>query len=102
MYLDLADFAKRESQFEDAKTFFKLVISTQPYAYQGWLEYSKMEEECGNQDICLDILLKGLKFNPYSENLFIKAVKIEEKMMNFTKIRDMVKLIQNDKGAHID
>jgi len=22
--------------------------------------------------------------------------------MNFTKIRDMIKLIQNDKGAHID
>jgi len=51
VYLDLADIAKRESKFEEARTFFKLVVSTQPFAYQGWLEYSKMEEECGNQEV---------------------------------------------------
>ena len=48
--LDLADFAKRESKFEEAKVLFKLITYLQPYAYQGWLEYAKMEEECGNQE----------------------------------------------------
>lgn len=48
--LDLADYAKRESKFKEAKLLFKLVAYLQPYAYQGWLEYAKMEEECGNQD----------------------------------------------------
>jgi hypothetical protein len=48
LILDLADFAKRESRFKEAKILFKLVSYLQPYAYQGWLEYSKMEEECGN------------------------------------------------------
>jgi la-related protein 1 len=48
LILDLADFAKRESRFREAKLLFKLVSYLQPYAYQGWLEYSKMEEECGN------------------------------------------------------
>ena len=43
-----------------------------------------MEEECGNSEESRDILLKGLKFNPFSENLFIKAVKCEEKLGNFT------------------
>lgn len=47
--LDLADYAKRESRFKEAKLLFKLVAYLQPYAYQGWLEYAKMEEECGNQ-----------------------------------------------------
>lgn len=47
--IDLADFAKRDSRFNEARHFFKIVVSTQPYAYQGWLEYAKMEEECGNQ-----------------------------------------------------
>ena len=28
VYLDLADFAKRESKFEEARQFFKIVIST--------------------------------------------------------------------------
>jgi len=66
------------------------VISTQPYAYQGWLEYSKMEEESGNQDECLEILLRGLKFNPFSEILFIKVVKLNEKMNDFQQIRQMI------------
>jgi hypothetical protein len=52
-----------------------------------------MEEESGNQDACLNILMKGIKFNPYSENLFIKMVKIEEKRLNYDKIRRMIKTI---------
>lgn len=61
--LDLADFAKRESKFEEAKILFKLITYLQPYAYQGWLEYAKMEEECGNQEECRKILQVGLKFS---------------------------------------
>jgi la-related protein 1 len=90
-FLDLADFAKRESRFEEARNLFHLVSIIQPFAYQGWLEFSKMEEECGNQKVCRDILLQGLKFNPLNENLFIKAIKVEEKMGNFEEIRNMVK-----------
>ena len=56
-----------------------------------------MEEECGNQQSCRDILLEGLRFNPYSENLFIKAIKLEEKLQNFENIRKMIYKIQNDK-----
>ena len=48
--LDLADYAKRESRFREAKVLFKLVSYLQPYAYPGWVEYAKMEEECGNQE----------------------------------------------------
>ena len=28
VYLDIADFAKRESKFEEARQFFKIVIAT--------------------------------------------------------------------------
>lgn len=97
VYLDIADIAKRKGKFAEAKLFYKLAITNQPFAYQGWLEYSKMEEESGNQDACLNILMKGLKFNPYSENLFVKMVKIEEKRQNYQKIRKMIKEIQDDK-----
>ena len=31
--LDLADYAKRESRFKEAKLLFKLVSYLQPYAY---------------------------------------------------------------------
>ena len=49
--LDLADFAKRDCKFSEAKILFKLSCNIQPFAYQGWLEYAKMEEECGNHDL---------------------------------------------------
>ena len=75
--MDLADYAKRESKFKEAKLLFKLVSYLQPYAYQGWLEYAKMEEECGNQNKSKRILHEGLKFSSMNENLFIKAVKVE-------------------------
>jgi len=61
-----------------------------------------MEEECGNSEESRDILLKGLKFNPYSENLFIKAVKCEEKLGNFEAIRSMIKEVQNAKDVCIE
>ena len=61
--LDLADFAKRESKFTEAKFLFKLVSYLQPFAYQGWLEFAKMEEECGNTGLSWRILQVGLRFN---------------------------------------
>ena len=81
--IDLADYAKRESKFKEARLLFKLVSYLQPYAYQGWLEYAKMEEECGNQIKSKNILHEGLKFSTLNENLFIKAVKVEERLGNY-------------------
>ena len=87
MVLDLADYAKRESKFKEAKLLFKLVSYLQPYAYQGWLEHAKMEEECGKQEKSRQMLLAGLKFSPLNENLFIKTIKVEEKLGNYQAAR---------------
>ena len=73
--LDLADFAKRESEFSEAATLFKIVTHIQPYAYQGWLEHAKMEEELGNIERCRVLLKRGLKFIPLNDNLFLKSLK---------------------------
>ena len=42
VYLELADLAKRENRLEEARELFKKVTVIQPYASQGWLEYSKV------------------------------------------------------------
>ena len=93
--MDLADYAKRESKFKEAKLLFKLVSYLQPYAYQGWLEYAKMEEECGNQNKSKKILHEGLKFSSMNENLFIKAVKVEEKLGNYVAVRDLIETLKD-------
>ena len=81
IYLDLADLAKRESKFTEARHLYKTVVAIQPYAYQGWLEYAKMEEESGLKEECRAVLEAALKFNPVNENLFIKLIKVEEKLI---------------------
>jgi len=103
IYLELADLAKRESKFGFAGSMFKIVVSIQPYAYQGWLEYSKMEEECGNYEQSRKIIQMGLKLNPLSENLFTKAVKLEDRAPNGTeRVREMVERIRANREATID
>lgn len=77
--IDLADEAKRQSRFDTAKVLLRLAAYLQPYAYQGWLEAAKIEEESGNLDSCVKILQSGLKFNPQNEILLIKSLKIQEK-----------------------
>jgi len=67
----------------------------QPLAYQGWLEHSKMEEECGNQSKCRRILRVGLKFSPFNENLFVKALKVEEKLKNYDEVRKMLATLKD-------
>ena len=93
--LDLADFAKRESKFNEAKFLFKLISYLQPFAYQGWLEYAKMEEECGNHESSQRILQVGLRFSYLNENLFVKAIKIEEKGKNFNRIRQLLGMLKD-------
>lgn len=52
----------------------------QPYAAQGWLELSKMEEECG----CLIrsglVVRRGLEFCALSDALLTRAIKYADKI----------------------
>lgn len=90
VYLEMADLAKRENKFSDARQLYKTVNKLQPYAPQGWLEYSKMEEECGRLYHCQKILHEGLKYCNFSESLLTKAIKHEERMGNLTAARGLL------------
>ena len=54
-----------------------------------------MEEECGNQEKSWNILVEGLKFSSLNENLFIKAIKVEEKLGNIKAVRSLVSELQD-------
>jgi tetratricopeptide (TPR) repeat protein len=95
--LDLADFAKRENEFSESATLFKIVTHLQPYAHQGWLEHAKMEEELGNIERCRTLLKRGLKFNPLNENLFLKTLKIEEKEGNYHEVKKLIESLKNNR-----
>jgi la-related protein 1 len=90
IYLEMADLAKRSNRFADARRLYQQVCQLQPYASQGWLEYSKLEEECGHLNRCTKILHAGLEYCEYSENLLTRAVKHEEKMGNLGRARELL------------
>ncbi len=50
--LELADLLKRENQPNDSRKWYARVVLLQPSASQGWLEYAKLEEECGRLYKC--------------------------------------------------
>lgn len=95
VYLELADLAKRSNRFEEARKLYEEVYKLQPYASQGWLEYSKLEEECGNMDACAKILTTGLEYCEYSENLLTRAIKHEEKRGKLARAREFLSRLKH-------
>lgn len=78
--LELADFAKRENKTKEARDFYRIVSNLQPNAIQGWLEFAKLEEECGDLESCTKILERGLEHCPDHEALVVKLLKHYERM----------------------
>ncbi|CAN0410981.1 unnamed protein product, partial [Laminaria digitata] len=70
----------------------------QPFAFQGWVEYCKLEEEFGDlsrYDWCSQILRRGLTFCEYSETLLIKAIKQEERAGNLNGARELLSRLKH-------
>lgn len=90
VYLELADLAKRSNRYAEARVLYEKVCQLQPYASQGWLEYSKLEEECGRMNRVMNILYKGLGYCHYSENLLNRAIRHQEKLGQLDRARGIL------------
>lgn len=88
--MELADLAKRENKIEDARKLLGISVKVQPCAHQAWLEYSKLEEECGRMGLARKFLMLGLHFAPASDQLAVKFIKIEEKLGNISTSRNIL------------
>lgn len=90
VYLELADLAKRSNRYVEARRLYQKVCHLQPFASQGWLEFSKLEEECGFMNRVTNILHAGLEYCTYSESLLTRAVKHQERMGNLGIAREIL------------
>ncbi|GKY96975.1 hypothetical protein MPSEU_000656400 [Mayamaea pseudoterrestris] len=90
IYVELADLARRTNRFTVARRHYQRVCTLQPYASQGWVEYSKLEEECGNMNRVANIMYAGLEYCEYNENLMIRAIKHQEKMGQHGNVRALL------------
>uniref|UniRef100_A0A6T8Z5T3 Uncharacterized protein n=1 Tax=Haptolina ericina TaxID=156174 RepID=A0A6T8Z5T3_9EUKA len=94
VHLEMADLAKREKNFHEARRLYRLATELQPSAPQTWLEYAKMEEERGHFERCRRILTTGLKHCPYHEALMLKAIKHLERMNDLPAARALLGTLQ--------
>mmetsp|Transcript_23582 Transcript_23582/g.53815 ORF Transcript_23582/g.53815 Transcript_23582/m.53815 type:complete len:1913 (-) Transcript_23582:441-6179(-) len=95
VHLELADLAKRANRLEEARRLCKKVCQLQPFHSQGWLEYSKLEEEGGNLVKTRSILKEGLNYCECSESLLTRAIKLEEKMGCLDNARQLLARLKN-------
>jgi tetratricopeptide (TPR) repeat protein len=56
-----------------------------------------MQEECGRNEAARTILQVGLKFNPLNDNLFVKAIKVEERSRLFDSVRSLLGSLKDEK-----
>lgn len=89
-YLEMADIAKRDNNIETARAYFQRASVASPTAPQVWLEWAKLEEECGELLLCQSILKRGLHECPLVEALLIKGVKHEERLLSLSGARAML------------
>ena len=99
IHLEMADLAKREKNFGEARRLYRLATELQPSAAQTWLEYAKMEEERGHFERCQRILTTGLHYCPYHEALMLKAIKHLERMNELPKARALLADGEPDDGG---
>jgi len=90
VYLELADLARRSNRYVESRGLYQKACQLQPFASQGWLEYSKLEEDCGFMNRVSNILHAGLEYCEYSETLLTRAVKHQEKMGNLSSARGIL------------
>jgi la-related protein 1 len=90
VHVEMADLAKREKDFADARRLYRMATELQPAAPQAWIEYAKMEEERGHFERCQRILMLGLRHCPYHEALMLKGIKHLEKMGDLPTARSLL------------
>ena len=98
VYLELADLAKRSNKSNAARSLYAKVCELQPYTPQGWLEYSKLEEECGDLPKCQRLLYTGLRYCEFNESLMTRTIKHEEKTGNLPGARSLLARLKHAPG----
>jgi len=98
LFLELADLAKRENLYNVARLTYIISIHAQPYAYQSWLEFAKMEDEYGYFYNAAQILLLSLKFCKLNDSLLLKTLKILEKLGHIVKARQIIGEVLENKN----
>lgn len=95
IFLEMADCAKRANRFRDARDWYRTVLQLERQMPHGWLEYAKMEEECGRLHSCDYLLKEAQGFSSFSDTLLIKCMKYFERVADFDSIKQILEKLES-------
>lgn len=104
--LELADLAKRESEFTQARMFFRASTQLDPLNAKAWLEYAKCEEENGHLSRAQRILSEGFKqccIGPESaavdrvsrESIILRMLRLYSRTGEIQGVRQLIGTVLN-------
>lgn len=88
---------KKHCLLQSARVLFLNVVIENPMAEQIWIEFSRMEMECGNYQNAEFILSVALTIHPNHLTLIAKYGKVEEKLQHSETLQQLVQIAQNIK-----
>ncbi|CAM9266433.1 unnamed protein product, partial [Ectocarpus fasciculatus] len=86
VHLQLADLAKRLNLEELASREYEQACTLEPTASKGWLEWSKMQDECGSTETALQTILQGILAKNEAYNSKFDAVPAETSSTRFDEV----------------
>ncbi len=87
---ELADMARKANRLKEARAWYTLLRHMQPLYTQQWLDAAKMADDCGRFEEAISLLRLGLRFCPVNEVLFVKLLRIYEKLAMKDKARSLL------------
>ena len=88
--IEEAVIAKKECHFRVARSIFIQLLVMNPSDPQIWLEFARLEMECGEYENARHILAASLIQIPSHEALLQKSLKVEERLFNLPAILCLV------------
>lgn len=88
---------KKHCLLQSARILFLSVAIENPLVEQIWIEFSRMEMECGNYQNAEFILSVALSIHPNHLTLIAKYGKVEEKLQHSETLQQLVQIVQNIK-----
>lgn len=78
--IDEAIVAKRDCRFAEARAIFVQLVFLFPTNLQVWMEFARLEMECGEYASARDVLDAATTQVPNNESLLQKSLKVEERL----------------------
>lgn len=95
---------KKNCQFRKARTVFIELVLEYPHCLQIWLEFTRLEMECGEYHNAAIVLNAALLQHKHNELLLQKKIRVEERLRRIKPITDIInelKTIDTQKSLKI-